>query len=137
MPSVDSGSALPSFLSSDMEFDDGEDVGFLALDTFTDEVTGPVVMKIDVEGGEADVFAHGQSFLAEHRPDMLCEVLPDADGSRLEELLRPFGYRYYHVDADDVRERSAIAPIPEVRDWLFTTRTPEQLRAVGVPAAAG
>jgi hypothetical protein len=94
-------------------------------------------MKIDVEGGEADVFAHGQSFLAEHRPDMLCEVLPDADGSRLEELLRPFGYRYYHVGADDVRERSAIAPIPEVRDWLFTTRTPEQLRAVGVPAAAG
>lgn len=137
MPSVDSGSALPSFLSSDMEFDDGEDVGFLALDTFTDEVEGPVVMKIDVEGGEADVFAHGQSFLAEHRPDMLCEVLPDADGSRLEELLRPFGYRYYHVGADDVRERKAIAPTPVVRDWLFTTRTPEQLRATGVPAAAG
>lgn len=137
MPSVDSGSALPSFLSSDMEFDDGEDVGFLALDTFTDEVTGPVVMKIDVEGGEADVFAHGHSFLAEHRPDMLCEVLPDADGPRLEELLRPFGYRYYHVGADDVRERSAIAPTPEVRDWLFTTRSPEQLRAAGIPAAAG
>lgn len=137
MPSVDSGSALPSFLSSDMEFDDGEDVGFLALDTFTDEVTGPVVMKIDVEGGEVDVFAHGQSFLAEHRPDMLCEVLPDADGPRLEELLRPFGYRYYHVGADDVRERSAIAPTPEVRDWLFTTRSPEQLRAAGIPAAAG
>ena len=137
MPSVDSGSALPSFLSSDMEFDDGEDVGFLALDTFTDEVTGPVVMKIDVEGGEVDVFAHGQSFLAEHRPDMLCEVLPDADCPRLEELLRPFGYRYYHVGADDVRERSAIAPTPEVRDWLFTTRSPEQLRAAGIPAAAG
>ena len=137
MPSVDSGSALPSFLSSDMEFDDGEDVGFLALDTFTDEVTGPVVMKIDVEGGEVDVFAHGQSFLAEHRPDMLCEVLPDADGPRLEELLRPFGYRYYHVGADDVRERSAIAPTPVVRDWLFTTRSPEQLRAAGIPAAAG
>lgn len=135
MPSVDSGSALPSFLSSDMEFDDGEDVGFLSLDSFTVEVEGPVVMKIDVEGGETDVFAHGQSFLAAHRPDMLCEVLPDGDGPTLEEQLQPHGYRYFHVGADEVSERSRIVPDPGVRDWLFTTRTPDQLRDAGIPVA--
>ena len=132
MPSVDSGSALPSFLSSDIEFDDGEDVGFLALDSLTDEVDGPVVMKVDVEGGEPDVFAHGSEFLAAHRPDILCEVLADADGSRLEELLSVHGYRYFHVGSDSIRERPGIVPDDSVRDWLFTVRTPAELRRIGV-----
>ena len=132
MPSVDSGSALPSFLSSDMTFDDGEDVGFLSLDSLTDEVEGPVVMKVDVEGGEPDVFAHGSGFLAAHRPDILCEVLADADGARLEELLNIHGYRYFHVGADSIRERPGIVPDDSVRDWLFTARTPAELRRIGV-----
>lgn len=135
MPSRDSGSALPSFLSSDMEFDDGEDVGFVSLDSFTDRVEGPVVMKIDVEGGETTVFGHGVDFLARHRPDILCEVLPGADGQQLEDLLLPHGYRYYQVGAADVRQRDHVVPDPEVRDWLFTTRTPAELQAAGVPAA--
>lgn len=132
MPSVDSGSALPSFLSSDMEFDDGEDVGFMSLDSLTDAVEGPVVMKVDVEGGEPDVFAHGSRFLAAHRPDVLCEVLADADGPRLEELLSVHGYRYFHVGADSIRERPGIVPDDAVRDWLFTVRAPAELRRIGV-----
>ena len=132
MPAVDSGSALPSFLSSEMEFDDGEDVGFLSLDSLTDSIEGPVVMKVDVEGGETDVFAHGSRFLAAHHPDILCEVLADADGHQLEELLAPHGYHYFHVGADSIRVRPGIVPDDSVRDWLFTTRSPAQLRRIGV-----
>ncbi|HLS33654.1 MAG TPA: FkbM family methyltransferase, partial [Brevibacterium sp.] len=132
MPSVDRGSALPSFLSSDMAFDGGQDVGFLSLDSLTDEVEGPIVMKVDVEGGEPEVFAHGGRFLAAHRPDILCEVLADADGPRLEELLRTHGYRFFHVGADSIRERPGIVPDESVRDWLFTVKSPAQLRRLGV-----
>ena len=96
------------------------------------EVDGPVVMKVDVEGGEPDVFAHGSEFLAAHRPDILCEVLADADGSRLEELLSVHGYRYFHVGSDSIRERPGIVPDDSVRDWLFTVRTPAELRRIGV-----
>lgn len=132
MPSVDSGSALPSFLSSDMTFDDGEDVGFVSLDSLTDAVDGPVVMKVDVEGGETSVFSHGAGFLSAHRPDILCEVLTDADGPQLEELLGVHGYRYYHVGSDSVRERPRVVPDAGVRDWLFTVKSPAELRDAGV-----
>lgn len=132
MPSIDSGSALPSFLSSDMEFDEGEDVGFLSLDSLTDSVDGPVVMKVDVEGGETDVFSHGTRFLSTHHPDILCEVLTDADGPQLEALLNVHGYRYYHVGSESIRERPEIVPDPGVRDWLFTVKSPADLRNTGV-----
>ncbi|WP_349828055.1 FkbM family methyltransferase [Brevibacterium litoralis] len=133
MPSVDSGSALPSFLSTAMTFDDGQTVGSRALDDFTEAVEGPVVMKIDVEGGEVDVLSHGREFLAAHRPDMLCEVLAEADGPAIESLLEPHGYRFYQVGTDGLRERPRIEPDPSVRDWLFSTRTPEDLDALGIP----
>ena len=54
-------------------------------------------MKVDVEGTEDAVFGAGQMFLETFRPDILCEVLPEADGARLEELLAPAGMRRYLV----------------------------------------
>jgi FkbM family methyltransferase len=165
MPSADRGPALPSFYSQEMDFANGVDVGFVSLDSLTDEVEGlvgagagpaagsgaeagtgagtrpgaaaggpasPVVMKIDVEGGETDVFAHGQRFLARFTPDMLCEVLPGADAARLEEQLAPHGMRFYAVGESWLEERERIAPEESFRDWFFTTRGPEELRGLDI-----
>ncbi|GAA4283546.1 hypothetical protein GCM10022261_10770 [Brevibacterium daeguense] len=92
-------------------------------------VQSPIVaMKVDVEGTENTVFAHGQEFLARFTPDILCEVLVEhAEPRELEVLLAPHGYSYYLVCDDVLELRARITPDPRHRDWLFTTRSPEDL----------
>ncbi len=132
VPTDDSGSALPSFYSSDMAFDEGADVGFVSLDSLTETVEEPVVLKVDIEGGEVTMFRHGQRFMAAHAPDILCEVLPDADAPELEELLTPHGMRFYAVGSDAVHPRPRLVADAAHRDWLFTTKAPEELTALGI-----
>src|SRR5690606_25758055 len=93
MPARTADSALPCFYSSRLGFPDGVPVEIVALDTFTDQIppNSSVLLKVDVEGTETAVFEHGQKFLAAHRPDILCEVLADADTERLADLLDPHG----------------------------------------------
>ncbi len=70
------GSALPCFYSARMRFERGPLVGFRSLDSLLPELpAGRTLVKVDVEGTEEAVFRHGQRFLAERRPDVLCEVL--------------------------------------------------------------
>lgn len=139
VPDGRGGSALPSFYSASMQFESGTPVTFVALDdvgrALPDAAT--VVMKIDVEGAEAQVLGHGQELLARHSPDILCEVLPAADGAALERLLAPHGYRYLLVRGGDLEPRGAIEPHPHYRDWLLTVRADAELARLGVPVAAG
>ena len=90
-------------------------------------------MKVDVEGTEDVVFGEGQRFLGTFRPDILCEVLPEADGARLEDLLVEADLRLYLVTGSRLEESQRIVPHPAFRDWLFSPRTPEELRALGLP----
>ena len=159
VPIGDGGSALPSFYSSDMRFDSDAEVRFTSLDALLPEVLAEaserdprlhagegvpdvssrgeaprVTVKIDVEGGENDVFAHGQDFLAALHPDILCEVLDDrAKPRELMGHLGEHGYRYYLVGEDRLYARKTIRPDPRLRDWLFTLKSPDQMRAAGYP----
>ena len=135
VPGGDNGSALPSFYSADMDFADGDQVGFTSLDEFTEEVQGPVVLKVDIEGGEAAMLAHGQKFLARHRPDMLCEVLEGTDVAELEAMLVPHGLRFYRVHEDHVVPYQHLEPLNTYRDWVLTTKGPQELTALGIPVA--
>jgi FkbM family methyltransferase len=137
VPSGTGGSALPSFYSSRMRFDEGEDVTFRSLDSIGALLPAGarVVMKVDVEGTEDAVFGGGQMFLETTRPDILCEVLPQADGARLDELLAPASLRRYLVTNARLQEAQRIVPDPAFRDWLFSPRTPDELRARGLPVA--
>jgi FkbM family methyltransferase len=130
VPTGDGGSALPSFYSSRMHFDEGVDIPFRSLDSFIETLGNArsVVMKIDVEGAEDELFRHGQRFLARFHPDMLCEVLDGvADPEVLEELLASYGYRFYAVREHAAVARDHIRPDPAFRDWLFSTREPDDL----------
>jgi hypothetical protein len=132
------GSALPSFYSSRMRFEGGPHVRFRSLDSLLGELrAGRTLVKIDVEGTEEAVFRHGQRFLAERRPDILCEVLAGvADPERLEALLAPHGYRYLRVGQTALEARPRIEPHARFRDWLFTTLPPERLAELGLPLGA-
>ncbi len=120
-----------------MRFEKGEDVTFRSLDSIGVLLPAGarVVMKVDVEGTEDAVFGAGQMFLETFRPDILCEVLPAADGARLDELLAPAGLRRYLVTNTGLEEAKQIVPDPAFRDWLFSPRTPDELRTRGLPVA--
>nr|WP_238344874.1 FkbM family methyltransferase [Actinopolymorpha cephalotaxi] len=137
MPIASGDSALPCYYSVDMHFSDGVPIGIRSLDSFTDvaESDARVVMKVDVEGGEHAVFEYGQKFLATHRPDILCEVLEHSDGAGLAEFVEPHGYRFHLVRDHDLAPASDLSPNSQYRDWLFTTRSAEELRDLGIPVA--
>lgn len=138
VPSGAGGSALPSFYSAKLHFEDGVEVRFRSLDSLVDSLTVPsrVVMKIDVEGTEDEVFRSGQVFLDTFKPDMVCEVLHAvADGEELDRLLSPCGYDYYLIRSDNVERHQTIAPNPSFRDWFFTTRSVDRVRSLGVRVA--
>jgi FkbM family methyltransferase len=135
VPTGEGGSALPSFFSSRMHFDEGDLVSFRSLDSVAEMVPQEdrVVIKIDVEGTEDAVLGSGQAFLKAFRPDILCEVLPEADGALLDDLLRRAGLRPFLATDSRLEERPRIEPDAGHRDWLFTARSHEQLRSLGLP----
>ena len=134
VPIGSGGSALPDFHSAETSAQDGVRVRLTSLDALGERLPAgaQVAMKIDVEGTEADVLRHGQRFLARVRPLILCEVLPEADGGALEELLRPHGYRFSVVREQSLAPISGIVPDPVYRDWLFAPTDPN---AAPVPPA--
>lgn len=137
VPTGDGGSALPSFYAASMDFDSGAEVRFTSLDELLPDLPPGkprVTVKIDVEGAESDVLEHGQEFLDTLRPDILCEVLDDrADPAHLMRILSRSGYYYYLVGAESLSPRDSIDPDPHLRDWLFSNRSPGELRAAGYP----
>jgi FkbM family methyltransferase len=135
VPSALRESALPDFYSSRMTFDSGARIRLRPLDGLIPAIEpgARVVVKVDVEGTENAVFGSGRGFLAAFRPDILCEVLPGvAEPAELESLLAPHGYRYHLVRERDLDLREHLQGHPRYRDWVFTTRSPEELASSGI-----
>lgn len=138
VPSGKGGSALPSFYSSRMRFSEGELVHFRSLDSMLELLPrkARVVIKIDVEGTENEIFRYGQELLRRYRPDILCEVLEGVAASEeIEALLESHGFRMYIVRADDLLPSSRLVPDPRFRDWLFTPRASDELENLGIRVA--
>ncbi len=143
VPAGRDGSALPDFLSTTMTFEDGVRVPLVSLDSVLAEhltAAGPgaeqpdrVVMKIDVEGAEDGVLAGGSKLLG-LRPDILCEILPEANTEGVRESLVPHGYRYYPVGARGLEPERELKADPDHRDWVFTCREHTELDRLGVLA---
>ena len=135
VPTGSHGSALPDFYSARLHFGSGVQVPFRSLDSMIDLIPAGsrVLMKIDVEGTENEVFRYGQRFLEAFRPVVLCEVLHGvADPQELGSLLANHGYRYFLVREGDVLASTGVRPHPRFRDWVFTTRPNEELDGVAV-----
>lgn len=132
------GSALPDFLSTGTAAaEHGVGVPGMHLDELAVlTADGPVLIKIDIEGGEPAAFRSGADFLSEHRPDILCEVLPDTPTDAMATQLRGLGYRFYSVGPGELGADDDLRGLTDRRDWLYTTKTPDELaelvRPVGV-----
>jgi FkbM family methyltransferase len=128
VPEGSGGSALPDFYSTRLHFEQGTEIGLVALDSLVEAIPagGRVLMKIDVEGSEDEVLEFGEQVLRIFGPDILCEILEGvADFTSVERSLSPYGYRFFLVREHDLEERPHIVPDPRFRDWLFTRREPQ------------
>lgn len=102
----------------------------VTLDRFAREnQLGPVgLLKVDVEGAEPAVLKGMEGLLNRDHPTILCEVLPGmGTGPALEAILRPHGYRFYHLTPDGPVEKPSIEGVPDLLNYLFTTLDPAQL----------
>jgi FkbM family methyltransferase len=138
LPKESMYSTLPDSYSSRLQFDTGVLVPFRSLDSLANVLprSSRVVIKVDVEGTEAEVFRHGQEFLSSFHPEILCEVLPEvANAADVEALVAPHGYRFYVVREADLLTASRLEPDTRFRDWFFTTHDAGELAANGLPLA--
>jgi FkbM family methyltransferase len=131
-------SALPDFYSSRLHFESGARIRLRPLDSLIPAIDAGarVVMKVDVEGTENAVLRSGEAFLRTFRPDILCEILPGvADAAEVESVLVPHGYRFHLVRERDLQPRERVQGHPKYRDWLFTTRSPDELASAAIEVA--
>jgi hypothetical protein len=79
-------------------------------------------MKIDTETTEPQVLSGMTETLAKDHPLIVCEVLKDRGAeSRLEAILSPLGYRYYHLTPSGPVLRQHVEGHPRWLNYLFTT----------------
>jgi FkbM family methyltransferase len=121
MPSKSGSLSHPASLSLGSHFEAGIPVPLTTLDA--EGYQGRMLMKIDVEGFEWQVFQGGAATIAALRPDMICEFLPGApDCDAVQGFLKSLDYRFLLALDHGFEERSEIVPHPTARDWLLTTR---------------
>ncbi|MEM7285170.1 MAG: FkbM family methyltransferase [Actinomycetota bacterium] len=90
------------------------EVGAVSLDDWADaNGADPWLLKIDVEGSEDDVLTGGRMTMERARPIVLCEVLDDAAGRRVEQAL-PDDYCYFSIDEDRGPRRES-----SIRRWAW------------------
>jgi len=77
------------------------------------------LMKIDTEGAEAGILRGAAKLVAESQPTIICEVLTDAAGVALMEVLPT--YCYFRIDEDRGTEERARITREEWRhkNWLL------------------
>jgi FkbM family methyltransferase len=98
------------------------------LDSYVDRTGAvPAVLKVDTESTEPDVLAGAIETITKHRPWVIAEVLSDRVEPRLERVLAPLGYRWYHITAEvPLREAVRIVGDASYKDmmWLFAPEKP-------------
>lgn len=86
------------------------------------------LMKIDVEGYEAEVLTGAMDMLNRSQPIILCEVLSDDAGEQVMKLLPP-SYTYYYINENHGIQRRENVTRHEWRNknWLFVPVSKAQL----------
>ena len=87
-------------------------VKVVRLDTLVNEyqIDKIDLMKIDVEGHEADVLRGFGDCLERFKPTILIEVLSDEVGASIDKILSEYNYTYYYVD----ETRSEVIKVDEL-----------------------
>jgi FkbM family methyltransferase len=95
------------------------------LDTYCAEhgISEIDLIKIDTESTEPQVFMGAIEILKKCRPNIVCEVLAGRTEKKLEALLQPLGYRYFHITGEGLVPREEISGDREYKNlnYFFTT----------------
>jgi FkbM family methyltransferase len=84
------------------------------------------LIKLDTERTEHEVLAGARATLARDRPEIICEVWPDAGNQQpLEEILRLLDYRFYQLLPTGPAARTEIIGSEQALNYLFTVRPGE------------
>ena len=98
------------------------EVRTVTLDSFLEgHEAGPVdLVKLDIEGTEAQALRGMAVTLRKDRPSIVCEVLPgDKRGEELEALLRPLGYNFFHLTPSGPRVVESVEGHLSWLNYLF------------------
>ena len=106
-------SDMSASLLKDFQAEDTRQIGEIkvstcSLDSYLEKhpVTGPLVLKVDIEGHESAFFRGAAKTIARHKPDIILEVLYDQDPVAVAELKR-LGYHFYPIMDGDLVELEA------------------------------
>jgi len=133
--SVNEG-VMASSVALDWDFKDGVTIPLDKIDNLHNGFNGTMSIKIDVEGFEADVLLGAKDTIEKVKPDIICEILTRANSmDAITKQLRPLGYNFYHVTTNGLKGSETIIPTKHERDWLFTTRSEKDLRALNIAFA--
>jgi hypothetical protein len=117
---------MPSSLSLDAKIKDSDNFIKIQI-TSLDNICIPlccdkkVLIKIDVEGTEVDIFTEGLKTLKNIGPNIICEVLPEAKEYLIyDNLLESNGYNKYLITDCGLKKFDRIVPHKLFKDWLFT-----------------
>lgn len=106
----------------------------ISLDDFADQakLTRVDLVKIDVEQQEHEVIQGMQRLLTDHRPHVVCEVLPHGKDSSehaqiIDTLLRPHGYHIYLLQPEGPVLRRHVTGDFDHWNQLFTILDPPSL----------
>ena len=86
------------------------------------------LIKLDTESTEPDVLRGAAGLLRDAQPFIICEVLAGRGAeAALTEILRPLGYRFYHLTPEGPEERADVRGHPTWLNYLYDTgaRGPE------------
>ena len=130
-----SASLLPDFQKDFSPALGAVPVKLTTLDSFARRtgLSGPIVLKVDVEGHEKEVLDGTGSLIAELRPDIIIEVLGDFDASWLARL-RSHGYGFHRITHQGLKQ-SDVVTLTKIGDftffnYLFTTRPAGELAGI-------
>ncbi len=105
-------------------------VPVITLDRFVHDknISRVELMKLDTESTEHQVLRGMTKTLERDHPIIFCEVLTERGGEApLEEILRRFGYLFYHLTPNGPVHRDKIEGHPEWLNYLFTTLSPDEV----------
>lgn len=131
MPKMAGLSNLPSSFSLSSKFLDGIVISINKIDDELNDFKNDCFMKIDVEGFEPEVLKGGAKFIAQNKPDIICEVLLSQDTApQIHECLDRHGYKYFLFTDDGIVLHDRIVPSKLGRDWLFSIKNDEEIQSL-------
>lgn len=122
------GSSIHDRSTDTMTIVDVKRVRMTTLDTELEAEVGKVnLIKIDAEGAESEVITGATNIIRRDLPDILVELLSDADVKSVEKLFKGLPYNFFSIDdlTGEIKQLSHLQPASNRHNLntLISTRT--------------